>query len=350
MSWRDRDYNRGFGGGWGGGGVLSLLTWSLPLGTFFGIRMQASFWLLLLVAFELLYALHTGSLALAILAILGVLAALLIHEFGHRLTAQLVGGRHDDFLMWPAGNMIPPMHPPAAWPMFAAQVGGIAANAITAMFIGTIVALNWHATPQFLVAILGQLQPDFMAMSLTPNYLASALYMFCMANIFLVAVNLLPFYWFDGAYLLQAILWPITGAYKSVNITCITGMVVAVPLFVLAAYSMSFVGMLVCGMMFFDSLQRRRALQVDGPGIIDQLISSSANISYLPAPKPKRLLQRWLHWIGRRDHRAMKEQQMVDKILKKVSEKGMHSLTRREKRILHRATERQREADLISQR
>ena len=350
MSWRDRDYNRGFGGGWGGGGVLSLLTWSLPLGTFLGIRMQASFWLLLLVAFELLYALHTGSLTLALLAIVGILAALLIHEFGHRFTAQLVGGRHDDFLMWPAGNMIPPMHPPAAWPMFAAQGGGMLANAVAAMFVGTIVNINWHVTPLFLVAIFGQLQPDFMAISLTPNFLAAALYMFCMANIFLVAINLLPFYWFDGAYLLQAILWPMTGAYKSVDFTCITGMVVAVPLFMLSAYSMNFMGMLVCGMMFFDSLQRRRALQVDGPGMIDQLISSSANISDLPAPKRKRLLQRWLHWIGRRDHRALKEQQMVDKILEKVSEKGMHSLTRKEKRVLHRATQRQREADLISQR
>ena len=350
MSWRDRDYNRGFGGTWGGGGVLSLLSWSLPLGTFFGIRVQASFWLLLLVAMDLLYALHTGSLVLAVLAIAGVLAALLVHEFGHRLSAQLVGGRHDDFLMWPAGNMLPPTHPPAAWPMFAAQGGGILANALVAMFVGTVISINWHVTPLSPSAIFGQLQPDATAMFLTPNFLAAALYMFCVANIFLVAVNLLPFYWFDGAYLLQAILWPMTGAYKSVDFTCLTGMVVAVLLFMLAAYGMNVIGMLVCAMLFFDSLQRRRALQVDGPGTIDQLISSSANISDLPGPKRKRLLQRWLHWIGRRDHRARKEQQMVDKILEKVSEKGMHSLTRREKRILRRATQRQREADLISQR
>ena len=330
--------------------MRSLLTWSLPLGTCFGIRIQANFWLILLAALTLLNVLHTGALVLAVLAIAGILAALLVHEFGHRITAQLVGGRHDDFLMWPAGNMIPPMHPPAAWPMFAAQGGGILANAIAAMFVGTIVNISWHVTPRILEAAFGPLQPDFIAMSLAPNFLASALYMFCMAKIFLVAINLLPFYWLDGAYLLQATLWPMTGAYKSVDITCLTGMVVAVPLFALSAYGLNLMGMLVFALLFFDSLQRRRALQVDGPGIIDQLISSSANISDLPAPKRKRLLQRWLHWISRRDHRAMKEQQMVDKILEKVSEKGMHSLTRREKRILHRATQRQREADLISQR
>jgi Zn-dependent protease len=352
MSWRDRDYNRGFSGGWGGGsgGVLSLFGWSLPLGTVLGIRIQASFWLLLLAVFELLYVFYTRSLVLAILAIAGIVAALLLHELGHRWTAQLVGGRHDDFLMWPCGNMIPPMHPPAAWPMFAAQAGGILANGVAAMFVGTIISVNWHVLPAFLAAVLGQLQPDPIAMMLSTNLLASALYMFCMANIFLVAINLLPFYWFDGAYLLQAILWPMTGAYQSVNATCITGMIVAVPLFMLAAVSMSFMGMLVCAMLFYDSLQRRRALQVDGPGMIDQLISSSANISDLPAPKRKRLLQRWLHWIARRDHRARKEQQMVDTILEKVSAKGMHSLTRKEKRILHRATQRQREADLVSQR
>ena len=350
MSWRDRDYNRGFGGGWGGGGVLSLLSWSLPLGTFFGIRMQASFWLVLLAALDLLNVLRTKSLVLAVLAITGVLAALLVHEFGHRLTAQLVGGRHDDFLMWPAGNMLPPTHPPAAWPMFAAQGGGILANALVAMFVGSILTINWHVTPAALPAIFGQLQPDLTAMSLMPNFLVAALYMFCMTNIFLVAVNLLPFYWFDGGYLLQAILWPMTGAYKSVDFTCITGMVVAILLFMLSAYGENLMGMVVCAMLFFDSLQRRRALQVDGSGTIDQLISSSANISDLPAPKRKRLLQRWLHWSGRRDHRARKERQMVDKILEKVSEKGMHSLTRREKRILRRATQRQREADLISQR
>ncbi|MGC9259452.1 MAG: DUF6576 domain-containing protein [Phycisphaerae bacterium] len=349
MSWRDRDYNRGYGGGGSAGGsILSLFSWALPLGTFAGIRMQASFWLLLLIAFELLYVLHTGALVLALLAIVGIVAAILVHELGHRVTAQLVGGRHDDFLMWPCGNMIPPVHPPAAWPMFAAQGGGILANAIAAMFIGTIVNIHWHIKPAFLAAILGQLQPDSTALSL--HVLAAALYMFCMANIFLVAINLLPFYWFDGAYLLQAILWPISGAYKSIDFTCITGMVAAGGLFMLSAYGMSFMGMLVCGLLFFDSFQRRRALRMDGPGVIDQLISSSANISDLPAHKRQRLLQRWLHWIGRREHRARQEQQMVDKILEKVSEKGMHSLTRKERRILHRATQRQREADLISQR
>ncbi|MDA8377006.1 MAG: M50 family metallopeptidase [Planctomycetia bacterium] len=349
MSWRDRDYNRGYGGGWGGGGsILALFSWALPLGTFFGIRIQASFWLLLLIAFELLYVLHTGALVLALLAIVGILLALFIHELGHRFAAQWVGGRHDDFLMWPCGNMIPPAHPPAAWPMFAAQSGGIFANVITAMSIGTIVNIIWHIQPAYMAAILGQLQPDPVAMSLPA--LAAALYMFCMANIFLIVINLLPFYWFDGAYLLQAILWPISGAYKSVDFTCLTGLVVAAGLFMLSAYGMSFMGMLMCGLLFYDSWQRRQALRADGPGVIDQLISSSANISDLPAHKRRRLLQRWLHWISRREHRSRQEQQIVDKILEKVSEKGMHSLTRKERRILHRATQRQREADLISQR
>lgn len=348
MSWRDRDYNRGGAGGWGGGGILSLFNWSLPLGTFFGIRMAASFWLLLLAAFELLYVLHTGSLVRGLLAVVAIFAAILVHEFGHRLTAQLVGGRHDDFLMWPVGNMIPPTHPPAPWPMFAAQGGGILANGISALLIGTILHVHWDVSPAFLPAILGQLQPDPMALSI--NFLAATLYMFCMSNIFLVAINMLPFYWFDGGYLLQAILWPLTGTYKSVDITCIVGMVVAVPMFLLSAYVMSLMGMLVCGMLFYDALQRRRALRIDGMGMIDQLISSSANIRDLPTHKRRRLLQRWLHWISRSEHRALKERQMVDRILEKVSERGIHSLTRKEKRILRHATQRQREADLISQR
>ncbi len=58
--------------------------------------------------------------------------------------------------------------------------------------------------------------------------------------------------------------------------------------------------------------------------------------------------QRKMHY--RRTRKAVQyektEEELVDRILQKVSDQGMNSLTRREKRILHHATERQRLAEM----
>ncbi|HEX2973392.1 MAG TPA: hypothetical protein VHP11_13740, partial [Tepidisphaeraceae bacterium] len=109
MGWQDRTYNRG---GYSGENYLSnpsaILSYSLPFGTWFGARVRLHFWLLLSVLFASIDTLKAGGPLLLVLSLALLFAALMFHEFGHRFAARWVGGSHDEFMLWPAGGMIPP--------------------------------------------------------------------------------------------------------------------------------------------------------------------------------------------------------------------------------------------------
>lgn len=351
MSWRDRDYNHTGAppGGFSLNSPLAILNYSLPLGSPFGIRIRLHFWLLLFLAFQAMQMFQTDQPAQILILMFVTVTALLWHEMGHRIGAQFVGGRHDDFLIWPWGNMIPPIHPPGAWPMFIAQAGGMIANLAAALVTGSLLSANWH----FSVPLL--LNPLAIFSTTTPfrpslGAPGSFVYLFYWANLTLVYINLLPYYWFDGAYLVQAILWPMTGAYQAINVTCIVGMVLAVPMGLLALQAGNILFLIMWAMLFYGCVQRRRQLQQDGPSILEQLLFTGASMRDVPREKRQKLTRRWLHWTGRKNRMDRLEMKKLDQILEKVHEKGMHSLTWFEKRALRRATERQRDQELASRR
>ena len=74
-------------------------------------------------------------------------------------------------------------------------------------------------------------------------------------NIGLVFINLLPFYWFDGGFVLESILWPWTGRYRAIYVTCIVGMVVAVPMFLLSLAGTALMAMIFWALLFFDAFK-----------------------------------------------------------------------------------------------
>ncbi len=350
MSWRDRDYNRTDGAGSAYlSGSLSIFNYALPLGSPFGIRIRLSFWLLLFLAIDAMQMLVTDFPGQVPILIAATLAALLLHEFGHRIGAQFVGGRHDDFLIWPCGNMVAPIHPPGAWPMFIAQAGGMVANMAAVLVMAGLLSANWHISVPLLVnplAMLVAMPPFHPSMGIAGSFVL----LFYWSNLALFFINLLPFYWFDGGYLLQAVLWPMTGAYQAINVTCIVGMVLAVPMGVLAMMMPSIMGVIMWLLLFVSCIQRRRQLQQDGPAIMEQLLSNGAAMRDIPKEKRKLLARRWMHWTGRKTRRERMELRRLDKILEKVHNSGMHSLTWLEKRALRRATARQRDQELASRR
>ena len=134
MGWENRDYNRG--GGYGGDYLANpgaILGFSVPFGTWFGIPVRLHFWLLLSFIFTLA-ELTRGTPPLAVATdIVLLLAALMLHEFGHLAFARWVDGRHDAFMLWPVGGMTFPAVPHGAWPLFMSRVGGIAVNATLAV-------------------------------------------------------------------------------------------------------------------------------------------------------------------------------------------------------------------------
>ena len=347
MSWRDRDYNRGGGSAMGlFDSPWSILGWSLPLGTWLGIRVRLHFWLILAIIFDLAAALRTGnwtaSFCLAGLTVLVVL----LHEVGHHIMAQWVGGRHDDFLLWPAGGLVPPLCAPRPWPTFVANVGGIAMNLLICATARELLWLNWgYAPPTPLNPLLLFTVTPFWDPTHGPAF--TLLLMTYLLSVSLVLINLLPFYWFDGGPLLQSVLWRWTGAYRAINITCIVGMIIAAPMAVFSVYAGSILAVIFWALLFFAALSKRRELQAQGPDGYDVGLTLSAGLRDLPTPKRRKLARRWFRWTAIDERREVRDQQQIDAILAKVHEHGLHSLTWFEKRALRRATDRQRQRDKL---
>lgn len=345
MGFENRDYNRGGGGEDYFSNPAAILGFSIPFGTWLGARVRLHFWLLLQVGFAVAsLAREASDLLLAIY--IGVLfVILMLHDFGHRLAAQAVGGRHDDFMLWPAGGLSFPEVPPGAWPRFAAFGAGIAVNLVlvlaaeAAFFAsrGVLVRLPWNplsalsTSPFPLEPGLGTLSDMILLCVLVLNW-------------GLILINVLPYYWFDGGYLLDAILTPFVGEHSAINATCIIGMVLAVPMCAFALVNQQFIGLIVWVLLFSSSYSRRRQLQAEGAGPLDAAIAASAQDS--GGPRKRKWQQAgWARAAARRAAQARKEQRKIDAILEKVGAKGMQSLTWWEKRTLQKATERQRRGE-----
>jgi hypothetical protein len=343
MGWQDRDYYRTGGAGDYLSNPAAILGLSVPFGTWLGVRVRLHFWLLLTIAITI-FGLFRGMPPVLIggeIALL--LAALLLHDFGHRAFARWVGGQHDEFMLWPAGGMIFPSVPPGAGPMFAGHVGGIAVNAAITLGCGVafwsltrlVLPLPWNP----LVALGGSVMGGYLEGAAVPPLLMW-LAIFATINWGIVLINLLPYYWFDGGFLLQSILWPFLGAYQAINITCLLGMILAVPMFALTLTGGSLLAMIFWVLLFSSSFSKRRELIASGTGEWEAAIAYSAQDTRPARRKWKQ--SGWAQVAAKRAAKARREQEKIDAILEKVSARGMHSLTWWEKRTLRKGTETRR--------
>jgi hypothetical protein len=163
----------------------------------------------------------------------------------------------------------------------------------------------------------------------------------------MVLINLFPCFWFDGGHLWQAVLWPFLGQWKAGLITCLAGMVLATPLFVLSLRSLNPLGMLMWALVFADCFRRRRILKATGPAMVDDDDAGIYGYPGVTETKTRRKIKkRWVNAARKRALADQAQQAKIDAILAKVKDKGLHSLSWWEKRTLRKATERQRQQDL----
>jgi hypothetical protein len=354
MGWQDRNYTSGGGSGSDFlGNPLAALNFSIPFGTWFGARVRLHFWLLLSFVFVYVDGLRAGTVLFPTVVCLFSLVALLCHEFGHRLVAHWVGGSHDEFMLWPPGGMIPPNAPPFPRPYFLTHAGGIFANLLLALASTTAS----FALTRSLSGL--PLNPFSFFLGLTPMNLAGSrgallavllLHLFATINIGIIFANFLPYYWFDGGPLLQAILWPFIKLYNAINVTCIVGMVLAVPMFLFALMTSSLLAMFYWALLFASSYTKRQQLKATGPQELEEAVAWSANYADAPSPRRKKLKKHALSSARKKHQAEQLEQAKIDAILEKVHLHGLHSLSFWEKRTLKKATERQRQRDLANKR
>ncbi|MEO6244053.1 MAG: site-2 protease family protein [Opitutaceae bacterium] len=193
------------------------MKWSFKLGTFSGIGVYMHWTFLLLVAWIYTSHLKLGEDAGQALAAVGFILALflcvMLHEFGHALTARRFGVKTRDITLLPIGGVARMERiPEKPIEEFWVAIAGPAVNvAIAAVLFAVVAPLN-GVSALFDVELL------------EGNFLIRLLWV----NLFLVAFNLLPAFPMDGGRVLRALLATRLGRRRATVIAAGVGQAMAV--------------------------------------------------------------------------------------------------------------------------
>jgi Zn-dependent protease len=236
MGWIDRQYSASSydNSGWRGA-LRWLMMGSVTLGRWFDIWVRVHASLIVLIVLSLLFAGMRGGIGVgnALTGSLVLFGIVLLHEFGHCFAARRVGGDADEILLWPLGGLAFVHTPMRPWPTFVGIAGGPLVNIVICIVTGAgLLALSggqmslpWNPLLPFESTLLMNERSLQVVYDSTVGYYLWWIYT---TSWMLFFFNMLPIFPLDGGRIFQTILWPFVGYYRSMNFSCIVGMVAAV--------------------------------------------------------------------------------------------------------------------------
>jgi stage IV sporulation protein FB len=341
------------------------INWSFPLGRVLGIQVRVHIAFVIcavvLIWMELpdagtsqvvsAWQIFTGAVGTYAL----LFAVVLLHEFGHCFGARSVGGQAEEILLWPLGGLasVQPPHDPRshtittlAGPMVNVAICGVC-SAVLAAWCGTLAAVPWNP--------LHPMQPLDPLLYVTPGQ--QWLIRLFGVSYFLLLINLLPIFPFDGGRILQAALWVRKDFYAATEVATGIGMIGAIALGLFALFiepDQKWLLMMIAVFGYLTCYVDRRMLREQGTG--QSMDFGSPFAAFDPgrscdpdsaAPRMSLLARRRVRKLQRiaEQERADRQrlQEEVDDILRKVARHGMDSLTAAERRVLEEETRRIRD-------
>ena len=234
MGWQDRSYSyREEPSGW-----QKVARWvsggSVTLGSVWGITVRLHASLILVMGGSLLAALFSGGsgrIRDAVVSSVILFGIILLHEFGHSLTARRVGGHSDDILLWPLGGLAFVDVPRRPKPTFLVAFGGPLVNILICCVTGTALLLlsgGRFSLPWNPLAPFSGIRDMASLELIWNNSLAYYLWWIHVTSFSLFFFNMLPIFPLDGGRITQSLLWPKMGYYRSMELSCNIGMGAAV--------------------------------------------------------------------------------------------------------------------------
>ncbi len=297
------------------------------------------------------------SLGSVLVNALGIYALLffivLLHEFGHCFGARHTGGEADEILLWPLGGLAYTNPPHTASAHMITTVAGPLVNVFLCM-ICTLVLVLW--TGRLGAVPWNPLHPMWPAdVSFHPTTAQLWVIRFFGLSYFILLINLLPIFPFDGGRIVQAWLWPRKGHHTSMEIATATGMIGAVIVGLFGLFTeQSWLLLMIAVFGYFTCWQNRRMLREQG-GMGTGEFGYDFSKGYTSLDREETRRQQPGFFERRRARKEAKKarrdreqraahHRAVEHILRKISDAGVESLTPRERRILEDETQRQRAA------
>ena len=305
-----------------------LLTWTMPLPSIGRVPVRAHWTLLLVVVLDVVGALSGRFLGMdgrgpswpwwLVPAVIPILAVVhYAHECGHVLAARWLRGRVDGI----------EMH------MF---VGGVNSYDIPLRAGSLMLYAGFGLLATLLMTVLGIAAVWFLPES---EYIGLLLFYFAYANGRLLGINLLPLYPCDMGLFLRGLFWPFAGLNRAVKGTLILGYVSVGLIMASGFWSNRFSDIFIGVLLLMGLLREHQSCRA---GHDPWLRLDPANW-----PSGPTLLVRWQRKrkqlaSERREVEEEAEQEVLDRLLAKVSEHGLPSLTAAERASLERISRRQR--------
>ncbi len=267
--------------------------------------------------------------------LLAMVVLVLAHEFGHCFVCRRVGGRVDEVMLWPLGGLAM-CSVPENWKseLKVALAGPMVNLALVPVFAVPLYVLTGSVSSLgFNPMTLGAGGGDLVLISGETTWWLVVLGAFYSINLVLLVFNLLvPMFPMDGARVLLAMLWKRSSESKAMWQTVNIGLGVATVMGLVGIVfedgkmllAIAIFGGIVC------SMERRRLQFLQYGEMIPGL--SGAGESWKGGVV-----------VDDKDEEIVFQEEM-DRILAKISESGMGSLSRKDRRTLKRATESSRKS------
>jgi Zn-dependent protease len=334
------------------------MTWSIPAGRYFGIRVRIHLAFVLFVVARWLNALiessreNTSIYFWYALGESGVLFfSVLLHEFGHCFAARAVGGDADEILMWPLGGLAMVSAPNTPRAQYIVAIWGPMVNLVICVIAGGILVARGLVPP---------LNPFNPLLFGGTEWLYWTSFTFKL-NWVLILFNLVPAFPMDGGRILRCILWKRLGLADATLHTVQVAKICAIVMGLVGFIQMMTdkenpaEGLLLIGVAcFVYHVSSRERLMLES-GMYDDSPFGDFSQGYLSLnrsqPKPKTVqLSWWERWRRKKErkkrHRELvaqkEEERLMDEILQKLHRDGMASLSEQEKRFLTRTSEKYR--------
>ncbi len=307
------------------------MRWALPLYRLWGITVKLHLIFILFVLIRLITAGSPSSLGFIYTAIMLVIVfgLVLLHEYGHCFACRWVEGEADEIMLWPLGGLAY-CRPPHQWKAELITVlGGPGVNAVLLVPLGVLsIVVNggWE------YAIFNPFVPNWPRGGVFEN----TVFMLHYINLVLLLFNMLvPMYPMDSGRIVQCLMWRKIGYEKSLWISCNIGVGAAIAL---AAVAFAADEMLLLGIALFGGFtcwQQKQGLKM--MGFEPQYAAAYEAAEQIQKRKGPTRSQ--LSAIKKRQE----EEARVEKLLAKIAQQGMASLSPRERKFLDRVSQKKRQ-------
>lgn len=322
----------------------SPIHWSFSCGTWAGTDVRVSYFVPLVM---IVIAFRLGDLQLGLAVSLIFLVSVLIHEAAHIFAVRSTGGTGDEILLWPLGGLASVYPANTFRSQFLTPAAGPISNVLICLVVLFPVLQSEFATAVFNPLVFpipkgAAAEPFEMVLAIT-----------FWINYVLTLLNLIPVYPLDGGRMLLSVLNARMPGDRTTEIYLKVGCFIALIGMFVGVLADNTVILFVAAVVLVLNLQESYAMRATEQ-YEDNFLGYDFSQGYTslergheedrPAPAKKRagFLKRWREKRRAEKDRIKREQDAevqaeLDRLLEKIQQEGMDSLTEAERRKLDRA-------------